>query len=116
MTWDGVRKYISRDSTTSSSKNTHCQGTFTSSNTTMASLSSKREVKGSSNSVTAYCSNGFRTQIETPGAPVGTAQVTACCFWSGASGSRLPTQIWSENTAAVPSILMPLSTMPSSVS
>ena len=80
MMWDGVRKYISRETTTSSSKKTRSQGTSTSSKTIMASLSSRRDVNGLSNSLTAYCSNDLRTQIEMPSLPVGTAQVTACAF------------------------------------
>src|ERR1700738_3772242 len=65
MMWDGVRKYISRETTTSSSKKTRSQGTSTSSKTIMASLSSRRDVNGLSNSLTAYCSYGLATQNDT---------------------------------------------------
>ena len=80
----------------------------------MQSLSSKRQASGLSNSFRGK--NGLRDHSERPGALTGTAQVTACFTWSGASGMRLPIQISSEKAAAVASIFMPEMTMPLSSS
>ena len=68
--------HLARDRT-SSSKKTRSQGTFDilENDHGIAFVKARRERV--SNSLTAYCSNGLRTQIDDPSLPVGTAQVTA---------------------------------------
>ena len=67
----------------------------------MASVSSRRQLKGLSNSLYAFGSKGLRDHNESPGALQGMAQVIACFDWSGAKGIKLPIQISSAMTAPV---------------
>ena len=95
---------------------TRSHGTLTSSHSTMASVSSSRQVSGLSNSLTALGSIGLRDHRLKPSALHGMAQVIAWLAWSGASGMTLPIQISSAMTAPVASIFMPEMTTPSSSS
>ena len=83
---------------------------------TITSVSVKQPINGLllSNSLRAV--KAWRDHSVRPAAFTGTAQVTACFTWSGASGMRLPIQISSEKAAAVASIFMPEMTMPLSSS
>src|SRR4029077_11977378 len=99
---------MARDISTLSWQNTLSHGTFTFSNSTALSVSSKRAANGLSNSLTAKRSKGLRDQMLTPGALRGTAQVIDSFSCPGPTGCRLPHQVSWQNTEAVPSILRPL--------